>query len=181
MNRQDAKNTLDAALEARALNIEQARLLMAATGDAQSLALHIARLLRSGVDAAEVAEMTTLCRHLAESNHREGAEEMRLAAMAEALIARHLGAPVAERITIQSLARRLRPALATIDRQRCGEELDGIAFFQASCVVRDVIAQTDPERLLSRSMEHELRGRCFQLLEELVQAVAVEEEASQDA
>lgn len=174
IGRAEALAQLDLVMDARAFNLTQERLLAGANNH-RSLAAHLAHLVRMGVDPHEVAELTRLCRELLESNLHEGEEERRLAALVEDFIARQLAAPVEQRIRVKSIAAKLRPALRTIRQAAHGPAPDGIEFFKAACVVRDVIAATPPEHLMSRSLAHELKDGPFRLLCDLVQGLAIEE------
>lgn len=163
MTRKEATHGLGTAMDARALNLEQTRHLFNPTPEADSLAEEIAGLLGHGVPVGVVARLTTRCRLILESNVAEGDEEMTLAAIFETEIQRALMAPVAERATVKSLARKLRGPLAAML-----DPADSVDYFRACCAVRDVLNAIPAEQLLTESLRHELRARRFDLLSSLL-------------
>lgn len=167
MTRTEATRGLAAAMDSRALNLAQTRLLFNPTPEEDSLAEDIAGLLRHGVPAETVARLTTRCRLVLQSNVVEGDGEMTIAGIFEDQIQRTLLAPVARRATVKSLAARLRDPLGVMASGGC----DGVAYFKACCAVRDVIQTVPAGQLLTPSMRHELRGRRYDLLASLVDAV----------
>lgn len=79
------------ALDARALNLEQQRLIFNPSPECDSLVEHIGRLV-SGAPAAQVVELRRLLRRLARSNAAEGECERALAASIEQSLQAHFGA-----------------------------------------------------------------------------------------
>lgn len=165
MTRREAQHGLGHAMDARAHNLEQTRHLFNPTPETDSLAEELAGLLKLGVPAGIVARLTTSCRQILQSNLAEGDSELQLAGLFEQAIERSLAEPVARRATVKSLARRLAGPLSTML-----DPADGVEYFQASCMVRDVLVAVPAEQLLTGSMRHELRGRRYELLEQLVGA-----------
>lgn len=168
LTRTEAHQGLDVAMTCRAHNIEQTAAIFNPTPEVDSLVEEIASLLRHGVDPTVVANLTTRCRQILESNVAEGNGEMHLAGVFEAHIHRTLATPVLERATIKSLAARLRDPLGVI----ASGTTDGIAYFKACCAVRDVITSVPAGQLLTASMRHELRGKRYGVLADLVGACA---------
>lgn len=79
------------ALDARALNLEQERLIYNPSPEPDSIVELVARLA-SGRPAEEVLEVRRLLRRFIESNAAEGGLECRLAGSIEASLQRHFGA-----------------------------------------------------------------------------------------
>lgn len=156
-----ARRALDLALEARACNLLQGRLLFDPSPEADSL-LELPAVARGeGASERLVALMASLCRRVIASNGAEGQAELELAGLLDGHAARQRRLPAADRLTVKAIAARVRGPLAVLVDPAAH---DGVAYYRACCAVRDVVAACPPEQLLSPALAHELRGRKHALL-----------------
>jgi hypothetical protein len=154
-------------LDARALNLEQARLLFDPSVEVDSLLELPAALLRAGAPAVLVSELSVLCRRVLESNLLEGERERVLAGVLDEQLAAIRVLPVAGRLTAKGIARAVRGPLGVVLDGGGG---DAVRYFRACCAVRDVVAAVPRAQLLAPAVRHELRERKFRLLAELAAA-----------
>lgn|GEM_PF-4185560 len=155
------RNFLDLAIEARAANLEQEKLILNHSPEPDSL-VEVLTLL------APPKELVPLCSRLVNefsySNAHEGQQEKKLAGNAEALAVdlRKLGSNVRAALTAKGIATRLREALRTIDAGGDPAEL-----FRAFHVVSLALREIPAAQLLSASVAYELGGKKFALLNRL--------------
>jgi hypothetical protein len=169
------RGALERAMDARALNLEQARLVFNASPEVDSIAELPAALLRAGAPADLVARLSVLCRQLLASNVEEGRCETAVAGLLERQLSNVRALPVAERLTAKSIARRVREPLAVL--LAGAAEYDAAEYFGACCAIREVIAACPPEQLLAPAVRHELRDRKYSLLRELATSAMAREAA----
>lgn len=115
-----------------------------------------------------LAELALLLEQIRRRAVAEGERQRQLARLMETEVQRARMAPLEERLTAKGIARRLRGPLAVL-ADPSGQ--DALAFFRAAGVVREVIAACPTEQLLAPAVRHELRGRKFDLLRQLVAGV----------
>lgn len=159
---------LNRAMDARALNLEQERLLFNPTREIDSV-LELAQTLVSR-DVGTAARLSCLTRRLMESNRAEGDRERDMALFADQLatdLRRHeLNGPrPLLLVSAKSLARQVRDDLAVI-LDPAGH--DALRFVTAVRRVDDIIARVPRAQLLAREVAHQLGAARFELLEELI-------------
>lgn len=159
------------ALDARALNTDQALLIANPSPEVDSLEEYV-RSLDGAVHQQVMTALLGLCRRLADSNDEEGEIEREIAGTSERLAAQlYTTRGRSQPLGVRKVANQLRAPLNVLEKPR---EFDGIAYFQASCAVRVLIEQMPTDRLLSDWMRKELGRTKFELL---VRLAATDEEA----
>lgn len=158
-------------LDARALNTDQALLIANPSEEVDSLEEYV-RALDGAVHPRVVSGLLALCRRLAESNDEEGEIERAIAGTSERLAAQlYRTRGKSQPLGIRKVANQLRTPLGVLAKPR---EFDGIAYFKASCVVRDVIEQMPADRLRCDWMRNELGRAKFELLVRLAATAETE-------
>lgn len=155
-----ARDGLHHAMDARAANLEQDRLLHNPDPEINSIAEFAPYVRAEARPKFEVLVGRTL-----RSNIAEGNSEMEMAGLMEDELARKRLAPTSERWTAKRIARELRDPLAVI---AAPAKHDGIAFYRACTTVRELVRELPSHQLLSGAVRHELRATKFALLAKLI-------------
>ena len=172
MNARILRGVIDTAADAIAANRQQARRLYdPATPEVDSLAERILDLRRThGVSAPVISGLLRDVRDLIALNDTELGHERTITGTLDALDraerAASRPARVRSELSIRALVRRLRGDLDTL-----AAAMGGTEYALAATRVREVCEQAPPEKLLSRTLRHELGGRRHDLLVEVVRSV----------
>jgi hypothetical protein len=176
---------LDPAMDARALNLNQAFRLTNQTPECDSLLEHLARIHPDGPsERFHLQQMHALAVVVVAENETEGQIEQRIARSAD-LLSRDLrgvelnGASGV--LTAKAIARRLRgPLQVLVDVDELGAHAGhpGTAILDAAFAVGDVLRLVPSRQLLQPQVEHELRGRLFEKLRDLHSSAAPSEGTS---
>ena len=166
------RGVIDTAADAIAVNREQARRLYDPTPEVDSLAERLLELRRThGVPAPVISGLLRDVRDLITLNDDELGHERAITGTLDALDraeqAARRPARLRSELSIRALVRRLRADLDTLSAAMGGTE-----YALAATRVREVCEQADHEKLLGRTLRHELGGRRHDLLIEVVRSVA---------
>ena len=143
------------------MNARQLRGVIDTTADAVAAGHEQDRLLR-GLALRVIGDV----RNLIALNDVQVAKAREIAGTLDALDqASH--EPLRSELSIRALVRRLRADLDTI----AATDADGTEYALAATRVREVCEQAPSEKLLSRTLRHELGGRRHDLLVEVVRSV----------
>jgi hypothetical protein len=168
-------------VDAQAENRRQELLVYNPSPEADSLAELLVLALRRGNDPSKVlADSLPLLRELVESNRREHGH-VHAATGPVNFVARMLADHTTRQgLGIKRAARMLREPLKIIrdDMTAPAGRRDGLAFFHASCKVRDVIGEMTTEALRSASMRAQLGTGLHEVLCSLLTDGATENEAA---
>lgn len=158
---------VDPLLDARALNLQQQRLIHNASPEVDSLVEHVRELARTvTVEQREhLAAILDLVRDLAESNTTEGDLQRAVVGAAEEMAHEALDRRVRDALGVKAIANTLREPLGVIAHP---DQHPAAAFMSAVDVVYDVLARVPAEKLTARSVCHELGIRKYTALVELV-------------
>lgn len=149
----ELRDCVTRAVEAIALNDEQARVLFDPSPAIDSLAERIVALRHRGVPEPVIRDLLMDVRRLLHLNQSERGEECTIAGRLDALVAR----PPGENLTFKTIAQRLR-----------GDLLDLAHCDAARARVTELIARVHADRLLSPTLRHELGGRRHDVLRALL-------------
>lgn len=164
-------------MDVRALNLAEENELALLDHDCRLLVDDARRLAGRSDDGADafaslthdIADLYRVDRSVRTINRREGDGEVTVIGWLDRTVVdlRRLerngrGTGV---LRAKAIARRLRDALGVLAEP----PVDGLAVFDACCVVRDVIDAVPLEQLLGSQVRHELRERRFTLLRTLVE------------
>lgn len=157
------------AMDARAANVEQQRLLYNPTPDPDSLLEHLELLQEGGRARASLRALVALCTDLSSSNSIEAGFELGIAGAADQLATdlrdTELNGSAPTLLTAKGIARRLRQPLSHL-AQAAGV---GPAQLVKDCAtIADAIRHTPRLQLLSPAVAHELGRAKYELLCELV-------------
>jgi hypothetical protein len=167
---QTVKAPLEHVEAAQFENDRQALLVFNPSPEADSLAEHLAALLRDGADVErEAAAMVTALRQLLESNRRERGHEHaatgHLSLLHKTL---HMaGQRTRHGLSVADAAQRLRGPLRVIRKART-EQADWLEFMHASWAVKDVVCLLPSETLRGAYLRNQLGPGVHDTLLELL-------------
>lgn len=143
---------LGSVIDARLHNLDQDVLLFDPSPERDSAVEIAAELLRPGADVtALAAELLSIIRKIADSNAREGGCEREAAGQLDKLARSLHQNGRRSPLTVKQASRRLRTALKIL-----GPSPDGVAYFRASCEIKDVVMALPFETLFGPGLRHEL-------------------------
>jgi hypothetical protein len=171
------KPPLEATISAQFENDLQTLLAFNPSEERDSLAEHLAALLRPNCDvASEAAQALARLRELLESNHRERGHE-HTATGHLSLLHRTLhtgGQRAVHGLSVIDAARRLRTPLRIVkqarDARRPADRPDWQAFMHASWAIKDVAGLLPADALRGSYLRHELGAGPHDLLLEILDA-----------